>query len=62
VPDEEDGVPPDQPVSPASIAVYIAELTEELGKLARANHLEALGYLLDMARLEADQASKDISE
>jgi hypothetical protein len=33
-------------------------MTQELGQLARANGLDALGYLLDMVRLEADEVSK----
>jgi hypothetical protein len=33
-------------------------MTQELGQLAKANGLDALGYLLDMARLEADEVSK----
>jgi hypothetical protein len=33
-------------------------MTQELGQLAKANGLDALGYLLDMARLEADEISK----
>lgn len=37
-------------------ALYIASLAEELARLAKSHDLEALAYLLDMARLEADQA------
>jgi hypothetical protein len=48
--------------SPEAVALYIAELTVELGQLARANGLDALGYILDMARLEADEASKASAE
>ncbi len=33
-------------------------MTQELGQLAKASGLNALGYLLDMARLEADEISK----
>ena len=62
MPDAEEVDHPNQPVSPASVAVYIADLTEELGQLARANGLDGLGYLLDMARLEANEASKGSSE
>jgi len=39
-------------------AHYIASLTEELVELAKSYELEALAYILDMARLEADQISK----
>jgi hypothetical protein len=62
VPDAEEVDHPSQPVSPASVAAYIADLTKELVELARANGLDALGYLLDMARLEADEAAKGSSE
>jgi hypothetical protein len=47
-----------QSASPESVALYIGAMTQELGRLAKANGLDALGYLLDMARLEADQVSK----
>ena len=36
-----------------STAVYLAHMTNELAKLARRAGLDLLGYLLDMARLEA---------
>jgi hypothetical protein len=54
--DDNEGCVPS--ASPESAALYIAELTEELGQLARANGLNTLGYLLDMARLEASEVSK----
>jgi hypothetical protein len=41
-----------------SSAPYIASLTDELAKLARREGLKTLGFLLDMARLEADRNSK----
>jgi hypothetical protein len=44
--------------SAASVALYIGALTGELGQLARANGFDALSYLLDMARLEADEVLK----
>ncbi len=47
-----------QSASPESVAFYIGAMTQELGQLAKANGLDALGYLLDMARLEADEISK----
>ena len=50
---------PDQEETPGTAAVYIASLTEELAQLAKRNGLDALGFILDMARLEADQASKE---
>jgi len=39
-------------------ALYIASLAEELARLAKRHDLGALAYILDMARLEADQISK----
>jgi hypothetical protein len=62
VPDAEQVAHQNQPVSPESVAVYIAALARELSQLARANGLDALGYILDMARLEANEASKGSSE
>jgi hypothetical protein len=37
---------------------YIAELTSELALVARRHGLETLGYLLDMARLEAENTAR----
>jgi hypothetical protein len=39
-------------------AAYIASLSGELASIARRNGLDTLGYLLDMARLEAEQAAR----
>jgi hypothetical protein len=39
-------------------ALYIASLADELARLAKSHDLDALAYILDMARLEADQISK----
>jgi hypothetical protein len=39
----------------AATAAYISELTFNLSALARAKGLRSLGYLLDMARLEAER-------
>ena len=49
--------------SPGATALYIGTLTAELARLARRHHLDTLAYILDMARLEADQiaqSSRDI--
>jgi len=40
------------------VARYIGSIAEELAQLAKSHQLEALAYILDMARLEADQVSK----
>jgi len=42
----------------ADVALYISSIAEELTQLAKSHQLEALAYILDMARLEADEASK----
>ena len=41
--------------------LYIAFLAEQLARLAKTHGLQALGYLLDPARLEADHNSKSSS-
>jgi len=38
----------------AATAAYVASLTAELAALARKHKLDTLGYLLEMARLEAE--------
>jgi hypothetical protein len=52
---ESDG---DNPNGVPGAAHYIASLTQELAKLAKNHELESLAYILDMARLEADQICK----
>ncbi|HXW41834.1 MAG TPA: hypothetical protein VEK75_11555 [Xanthobacteraceae bacterium] len=37
------------------MAQYIAGLMPELARMARRNGLDTLGYILEMARIEADQ-------
>ena len=39
-------------------AAYIASLTGELALMARQSGLSTLGYLLDMAKLEAEQTAR----
>jgi hypothetical protein len=46
------------PPDGSGAALYIASLAEELAKLAQSHKLEALAYILNMARLEADHVSK----
>lgn len=45
-------------VNAPDAALYIGSLASELAQLAKSYDLDALAYILDMARLEADQASK----
>jgi hypothetical protein len=49
---------PDGGETPDSVAHYIAAITGELAKIAKRNGLDTLSTLLEMARLEADQATK----
>jgi hypothetical protein len=48
----------DRPNEVPDAAHYIASLAQELAELAKTHELEALAYILDMARLEADQICK----
>ena len=57
--DRNDAGVPEANETPDSAARYIALLADELAKLAARNGLETLGYILEMARLEADQVGKD---
>src|SRR5438067_1541838 len=41
--------------NPEEAAAYVAGLMAELAILVRRHHLDTLGYLLDMARLEAEE-------
>jgi hypothetical protein len=50
------------PQSPTDAATYIATLAEELSQMARRHGLESLSYILEMARLEADQVVKGSGE
>ncbi len=53
----EDGHQPEASDTPDT-ALYIASIADELARLAKSHNLEALAYILDMARLEADQIAK----
>jgi hypothetical protein len=44
--------------TPDSAARYISSLAGELAKIAKRNGLGTLSQLLEMVRLEADQAAK----
>lgn len=49
------------PVDRAAAAGYVADLSAELANLARQHGLDALGFILDMARLEAENATHPVS-
>jgi hypothetical protein len=57
--DSEDGRRTENEDTPGAAAAYIASFADELSQLAKRNGLEALSYILDMARLEATQVSKN---
>ena len=59
MPDRDDQTGPNGHETPDSAAQYIATLTQELAQLARRNGLDTLSYILEMARLEADQVAKE---
>ena len=42
----------------AAAAAYVAELTADLAAIARQHGLDALGYILEMAQLEAENAAR----
>lgn len=44
-------------LKPAAAAAYIADLAASLAAMARQQKFDALGYLLEMARLEAETLS-----
>ena len=44
--------------APDAVAQYIASMTGELAQLARRSGLDTLCYILEMARIEADQNVK----
>ena len=44
-----------------AVAVYIATLSGDLAAIARGHGLDTLGYLLDMAQLEADNVRRHLN-
>ena len=44
----------------AEAAAYIAELTASLAAMARKHDLAALGFILEMAQLEAENANRHV--
>jgi hypothetical protein len=47
-----------EPIDRAAVASYVATLSADLAVMARRSGLETLGYLLEMVRLEAENASR----
>jgi hypothetical protein len=50
------------PKDRAAAASYIAALTADLGQIARRHKLDLLGYLLEMAHMEAQNQTRDGSK
>jgi hypothetical protein len=44
-----------------AVAQYVATITAELSVIARSQGLDTLGYLLEMVRLEAENASRNVT-
>jgi hypothetical protein len=47
-------------VNPREAVSFIADLSGELASIASRHHLDTLAYLLDMARLEAENLRREI--
>jgi hypothetical protein len=45
----------------AQAAAYVAELSADLASLARRHGLDTLGYILDMAHLEAENVTRHVN-
>jgi len=43
---------------PETIASYVAELSGDLAHMARGQGLDTLGYILEMAKLEAENITR----
>ena len=46
---------PNPPPQAEQVAAYVASLARELKTMAESQHLSALGYLLDLVRIEAEE-------
>jgi len=49
----------EESVGRSAVASYAASITADLATMARGHGLETLGYLLEMARLEAEAHVRD---
>lgn len=49
---------PVEPSARTAVASYVATLTTDLAVMARKSGLDTLGYLLEMARLEAESLTR----
>lgn len=53
-----DDEPGEDKQTPAEAAAYIADLCQNLMSMARRQQLDTLAYILDMARLEAQNLTR----
>jgi hypothetical protein len=53
-----DQTPAIEPGNRAVVADYVATMSADLASLARRTGFETLGYLLEMARLEAENVTR----
>jgi hypothetical protein len=49
---------PNDNATRVAVASYVATLSADLSVMARRNGLDALGHILEMARLEAESAAR----
>jgi hypothetical protein len=49
---------PEEPADPIATAAYVAELTGNLAYMARREGLETLSFILEMAKLEAENCAR----
>jgi hypothetical protein len=47
-----------EPIGRSAVASYVAALSADLSALARRSGLDTIGYLLEMVRLEAENAAR----
>jgi hypothetical protein len=49
---------PEEPADPIATAAYVAELTGNLAFMARREGLDTLSFILEMAKLEAENCAR----
>lgn len=57
----DDDLPPASAPSAADTVAYIADMAEQLAGMARSAGEPVLGYLLDMARIEAEAIARRLA-
>jgi hypothetical protein len=50
-----------EPAGRTAVANYVATLSADLAAMARRTGLDTLSYLLEMARLEAESAARQVN-